>query len=200
MNRIFISSLFIVLLSSCTTMKKLTNDEISLINNAAVEMPFRVLQIDNTVDSLLLRTKSTDINFRKDKAQLQTLIQRMRVTMDLESGVGLAAVQIGILRNVFLFPRIDKANQPVEVVINPRIIELPAETICFERDGCLSVPDYTGNTVRYPWIMVEYFNEQGYKITEKLEGYSRTDNFVAVIFQHEFDHLQCVIYTDKLCP
>lgn len=188
-----------VLLVACTTNLKMKTNEIELIQRADVTTPFRVLQITNKEDSLILRRPCTDVDPVKDSAIIKLLIERMKVTMNAESGVGIAAPQIGLSRNIFLFVRVDKPNQPVEVAINPKIINTPNETICFERDGCLSIPGVSGNSIRFPWIDVEYINEAGEQVKERLEGYSRTDNFVSVIFQHEFDHLQGVIFTDKLC-
>ncbi|MDR2834734.1 MAG: peptide deformylase, partial [Bacteroidales bacterium] len=66
-------------------------------------------------------------------------------------------------------------------------------------DGCLSIPDFSGNSQRYPWVEVEYLNQNGEKITEKLTGYSRLTSFTAVIFQHEYDHLRGTLFIDKLC-
>lgn len=119
--------------------------------------------------------------------------------MEAESGVGIAAPQVGILRNVFLFTRIDKPEKPVEVAINPRIINYSSEKVCFERDGCLSIPDQSGNSLRYKWVEVEYLNEKGESIRETLKGYERSGDFTGIIFQHEFDHLNGILYTDKLC-
>lgn len=188
-----------LLLASCNTAQNMTVAEKKLIRSADAETPFRVLLITDDADSLTLRTKAIDVDWQRDKEDIQHLVSRMKATMKLESGVGIAAPQVGISRNIFLFVRVDKPDAPVEVAINPKIVSKPNETICFERDGCLSVPDYSGNSVRYPWIEVEYINENGKTIREKLTGYSRKDNFVAVIFQHEFDHLQGILFTDKLC-
>lgn len=187
------------LLYSCNTLQKMTNSEIKHIESANALTPFRVLLTTNEQDLKILRRPCKDINFGKDGENVEKLISRMKATMFAESGVGIAAPQIGISRNIFLFVRVDQPNAPVEVAINPKIVNHPDETICFERDGCLSIPDISANSIRYPWIEVEYLNENGKKIREKLVGYSRQDNFVAVIFQHEFDHLQGVLFTDKLC-
>lgn len=187
------------LLYSCNTLQKMTNSEIKHIESANALTPFRVLLTTNEQDLKILRRPCKDINFGKDGENVEKLISRMKATMFAESGVGIAAPQIGISRNIFLFVRVDQPNAPVEVAINPKIVNHPDETICFERDGCLSIPNVAGNSIRYPWIEVEYLNENGKKIREKLVGYSRQDNFVAVIFQHEFDHLQGVLFTDKLC-
>lgn len=181
-------------------MAQFTQQEIEIIRNGSAEESFRVLLTTNETDSLILRSKSTDINPVTDNDDLILLIQRLFVTMEIEQGVGIAAPQVGILKNVFLFVRTDEPDYPIDVAINPRIINHPKETVCFERDGCLSVPDKSANTLRYPWIEVEYTNINGELIQERLEGYSRTGNFVGVIFQHEFDHLQGTLFTDKVCP
>ena len=95
--------------------------------------------------------------------------------------------------------RLDLPEQPVTVVINPLITAIPDSTVCFECDGCLSIPNFSGNSVRYPWIDVEYYNLQGEKVLEKLIGYNRKDGFTGVIFQHEYDHTKGILFIDKLC-
>lgn len=177
----------------------MTNDEINLIQSGDVSVPFRVLTINSSKDSILLRTKCADVDVRKDIVHIKTLIERLKITMEAESGVGIAAPQVGILRNVFLFTRIDKPEKPVEVAINPRIINYSPEKVCFERDGCLSIPDQSGNSLRYKWVEVEYLNEKGETIREKLTGYERSSDFTGIIFQHEFDHLNGILYTDRPC-
>lgn len=191
--------IFIFIFSSFSIMAQLTSDERSLIRNGDKATPLSVLKITNKQDSLFLRTPSKDFDFAKDKEYITLLIKRLRVTMAAESGVGIAAPQVGIGRNLFLFTRIDLPEKPVIAVINPKIVNHPAETICFERDGCLSIPGISGNSIRYPWVEVQYINEEGKVVRERLEGYSRMSNFTGVIFQHEFDHLQGVLFIDKLC-
>lgn len=185
--------------SSCGTKCIMTKEELNLIGQFDEHIPFRVLDVNVPEELKILRTKSADMCLGNDLV-LKQFISRLKVTLKEEQGVGLAAPQVGINRNLFLFVRVDKEDGPVEVAINPRIVNHPQETICFERDGCLSIPGVSGNSIRYPWIDVEYTNEQGERIKERLEGYSRLDNFVGVIFQHEYDHLQGVLFTDKLCP
>ena len=199
MKNILLFLLSTILLSSCNTYHRMTQSEIRLIQSVDNNAPFKVLLTSNANEEKKLRQPSRDLNFKKDKKVIDLLISRLKATMFLESGVGIAAPQIGISRNLFLFVRVDKPDEQIEVAINPKILNHPNETIYFERDGCLSVPNFSGNSIRYPWIEVEYTNENGVLIREKLEGYSRQDNFVAVIFQHEFDHLQGVLFIDKLC-
>lgn len=194
--------LAIIGLNSCNGVKNMmTETEIQLINSASADSALYVLQTTNDKDSLFLRMKSKDFDsslIAGDK-DLQLLIERMKVTLQVEQGVGLAAPQVGISRNLFLFMRIDKPGYPVQVAINPRIVNHPNEFVCFEGDGCLSIPDMSGDTERYPWVDVEFYDENGVLHAERLSGYSREDNFTGIIFQHEFDHLQGVLFIDRLC-
>ncbi|MDR1951697.1 MAG: peptide deformylase [Bacteroidales bacterium] len=189
--------LFLFFFTSCQT--TFTKEEKKLINSADVDIPFQVLLTANKEDSLFLRKKSADIKSIKNNPDLQLLIARLHATLKAENGVGIAAPQIGIARNVFLFMRIDKPEYPVEVVINPKITAHSDETICFEGDGCLSILNISGDSRRYKWIEVEYYNEYGEKIKERLEGHSRLSDFTGIIFQHEYAHLQGALFIDELC-
>lgn len=181
-------------------MAQFSEKEKELINNGTENTALRVLLTTNEQDYQFLRQKCSDVDNIVGNKDLQLLIERMKATMDIESGVGIAAPQVGIAKNIFLFTRIDQPDYPVVAAINPKIINHSEETICFERDGCLSIPETSGNSVRYSWVEVEYTNEDGKLVREVLEGYSRADNFTGVIFQHEYDHLQGILFTDKLCP
>jgi peptide deformylase len=177
----------------------MSSSEKSLIHNGSANVPFRILQTNHYADSLTLRSKSEPFNFQKDSTEIALFTERLKITMIAAQGVGIAAPQVGILRNIFVFVRTDKSGYPIETVINPHIIAHSDETICFEHDGCLSVPDQSGISKRYKWIEVEYQDERGKIIRETIRGYSATENFAAVIFQHEFDHLSGILYIDKLC-
>jgi len=181
-------------------MAQFTEKEKEIINSGSSEVPFRVLTVDRREDILFLRQKCEDIDTDVSDGVLRLFIERLKLTMEIESGVGIAAPQVGIAKNIFLFIKLDQPDYPVVAAINPKIIGHPEELVCFENDGCLSIPNASGNSLRYPWIDVEYTNEEGELIRERLEGHSRAGNFTAVVFQHEFDHLQGILYTDKLCP
>lgn len=201
-NLIYILIALVVSLFSCKNEDlMLTETEKELINSASVEMPFYVLQTTVEADSVFLRLKAKDVDIAsigKDE-DLAQLIARMKVTLMQEHGVGLAAPQVGISRNVFLFMRIDQPDSLIiTTAINPKIVNHSDETVCFEGDGCLSIPDVAGNSIRYPWVDVEYYTEQGELVNERLSGYSRETDFTGIIFQHEFDHLQGVLFIDKL--
>ncbi len=196
--------IFVLFLSTvlfaCNSTKYMTNKEKTITNSHGADTPFRVLQTDNYDDSLFLRQKSTDIDVKNiaENKDWQHFIERLKLTLAVESGVGIAAPQVGVARNLFLFIRIDRANKAVQVAINPRIVNYSDETFCFEGDGCLSIPDLAGSTKRHKWIDVEYYNEKGDFIKERLYGASREGDFTGVIFQHEFDHLSGILFTDRL--
>lgn len=180
----------------------MTSYEKELITNGDATTPFRVLKTDNLEDSVFLRQKSVDIEDVDKIAEnenLQLLIERLKLTMAVENGVGIAAPQVGIGRNLFIFLRLDKPEFPMEAAINPQIVAHSDEIICFEGDGCLSIPNQSGTTKRYAWIEVEYYNENGELKKERLTGQSRNSDFTGVVFQHEFDHLQGILFYDRLC-
>ena len=186
----------ITILSSCGSKLGFSKHERKLIYQETENTPFRVLQITNHEDSLLLRALCNDIDITSP--DLQVFISRLKTTLANENGVGIAAPQVGILKNIFLFIR-SESPETIVVAINPKIVNHSGETICFERDGCLSIPEMSGNSIRYTWIEVEYYSETGILVREKLEGYSRETGFTAIVFQHEYDHLLGGLFIDKLC-
>lgn len=179
-----------------------TERELEIIYNGDENTPLRILQTTDKVDSLILRMQSEEIDADSitGNESLQLIIKRLQATLYDSGGVGIAAPQVGVLKNIFLFTRVNDPEQSVQIAINPKIVDHPFETVCFERDGCLSIPEISRNSRRFPWIDVEYFDEAGNLKKERLEGYSRTGDFTAVIFQHEYDHLNGILFTDRLCP
>lgn len=155
----------------------------------------RVLTIDNPADSLLLRQKSQDFS----AAALQTeeyrkLAELMvaTVTSPEQDGVGIAGPQVGLLRRIVAVQRFDKEGEPFEVYPNIRITDIrgPKEP-GFE--GCLSVPDRREEVLRARTVDITYTSPVTLEdTTETVEG------FTAVIFQHECDHLDGVLYIDRL--
>ena len=195
-----ITTIFTLLISIQFTMA-FTEREKEIIRNGDKDTSFRVLLTTDAIDAFTLRMQSSDINANSiaTDEDLQLLIQRLAITMNGAGGVGIAAPQVGVLKKIFLFIRIDKPDYPIQVAINPRIVNHPTETVCFEGDGCLSIPNISANSIRFPWIEIEYWDDKGNFHKERLEGYSRTEDFTAVIFQHELDHLNGILFTDKIC-
>lgn len=135
---------------------------------------------------------------------LEKLITNMRETMYNASGVGLAAPQIGKAIRLFLIdasPFAEDDNLSAEertvlksfnrVFINPKILEEDGEEWLFN-EGCLSIPEVREDVSRQPKITIEYQDEHFTIHTETLEG------LAARVFQHEYDHIEGILFTDKL--
>lgn len=154
----------------------------------------RVLTVNDRSDSLVLRRKSAPITEGMERADdYETLRRRMLATVqDPENtGVGIAAPQVGILRRMIAVQRFDKPGEPFEIYLNPEIVQYSAETAP-GREGCLSIPGCYGIVKRAQGITLRYRDEQFAERAERLKG------FTAVIFQHEVDHLDGILYTDRM--
>jgi peptide deformylase len=175
-----------------------TAAETQLIMSGDTNEPMRVLLTTNIEDSLFLRQKSIDVNPDPHDPVLIRLIKRMLYTMNAQGGVGIAAPQVGIHRNLFWFKRFDiLPAKPFQIAINPKINFYSQRKVNFLGDGCLSVPGLSGKTERYSSIYVEYCLENGSQEKNILEGTSSV-NFTSVCFQHEFDHLQGILFVDRI--
>lgn len=132
----------------------------------------------------------------KDK-ELQNLINDMLVTVKKVNGVGIAAPQVYKPRRIFIIasypnPRYPQApKMRPTVMINPRIIEYSKEQTR-DWEGCLSIPGIRALVPRYSSIKVEYITRSGKKITRILK------DFVARIIQHEYDHLEGLVFLDRI--
>lgn len=168
-----------------------TTEELELINAFDADVPFRVLQTTNSEDLKILKTQSTEIN--SINLDLAHLIQRMHATVTHENskGVGIAAPQVGINRQVILVQRLDKEDRSFEFFINPKII-WQSEILREGDEGCLSIPEIYQPVKRSLVITIEFQNLEDKIFSETLEG------FVAVIFQHEIDHLNGILFTDRI--
>ncbi|GJD23342.1 peptide deformylase [Rivularia sp. IAM M-261] len=144
----------------------------------------------------LLRQSSYEINNVKD-TRIQKLIDDLMKTLTETNGVGIAAPQVAINYRLFIVasrpnPRYPNAPlmEPI-AMINPKIIEHSVETVK-GWEGCLSVPGIRGLVPRYQSITVEYTDVTGDSKNVKLV------DFVARIFQHEYDHLDGIVFLDRV--
>ena len=171
-----------------------TEQQKALILSGDTSQPMRVFLITNRQDSVLLRTNSQDVRSDSKDPLLQYFITRLyrTVTDSASLGVGIAAPQVGILKNIIWVQRFDKEGFPFEVYLNPRICQYSnKKQPCPE--GCLSIPDRRDTTqVRAYAILLEYDRPDGSHQLEMVE------DFTAVIFQHEIDHLNGILYIDHL--
>jgi peptide deformylase len=144
------------------------------------------------------------IEIAKDYPNLQELIENMFQTMENASGVGLAAPQIGLAIRLFVidcspFGEDEDLSEEErntlktlrKTFINAKITKEEGEEWAFN-EGCLSIPNVREDVMRKPIITIEYFNEKFEKITEVYNG------FAARVIQHEYDHIQGILFTDKI--
>lgn len=171
-----------------------SESEVKMILASDTLSPMRVYKITNLRDSLLLRSKSSYIKPDPNNKVLIRLIKRLyrTVTDSMSLGVGIAAPQVGVLKNIVWVQRFDKENFPFEVFLNPVITQYSQKKQTY-REGCLSIPNRNEilNNRAYA-ILVDYDTQYGEHKVEMVEG------FTSVIFQHEIDHLNGILYLDHL--
>ena len=186
------SILFLAILtiaSACTARNGWTGWEETVIDRSDSVMYVAVMP----ADSAILRAHSADLGPAElGSARLQTLLDKMYRTLTdpSQDGVGIAAPQVGINRRIVMVMRYDKPGKPIEPYLNIQIDSLLGEPVPGP-EGCLSLPPYRGVVRRSPKVQISYLRRDGTPVTEQVEGYS------AIIFQHECDHLDGILYTDR---
>ena len=150
--------------------------------------------------SPVLREHAADVDLSKaDKAQVQQFFNDMHETMQHADGCGLAAPQVGVSERMIIVDGNELVeNYPelkgfVRKMVNPVVVE-ESEEISEYSEGCLSIPGVDADIKRPKIITVRYFDEN---LEEKEETF---DNFAARMVQHELDHLDGVMFTDKAAP
>ncbi len=150
----------------------------------------------------VLRKKAKEIP--QDYPKLKELIENMWETMYGAYGVGLAAPQVGLPIRLFMIDTSpfaededlsDEEKKELEglkkVFINPTILEETGDEWAFS-EGCLSIPDIREDVFRKPDITIEYYDEDFQKHTQSYSG------LAARVIQHEYDHIEGILFTDKL--
>lgn len=138
----------------------------------------------------VLKKIALDVELNEINEDFRKFLDDMVETMYASDGIGLAAPQIGISKRIFVC---DDGNGKVRKVINPVISPLGDEVQEYE-EGCLSVPGVFKKVLRPKKINIRYLNEYGKEIEETAE------DFLAVVMQHEFDHLNGVLFVEKVSP
>jgi len=126
-----------------------------------------------------------DVNDR-----IGALIKEMTEAMEKGKGVGLAAVQVGELLRLFVTKI---PGDSVRVFINPDILETSIEQVTME-EGCLSIPGLYSDVIRPASVRIQAWNEKGRPFTLSAEDY------LARVIQHEFDHLNGILFVDRVGP
>ncbi len=145
-----------------------------------------------TSEEPVLRQKAKKV--RKIDASTQKLIDDMMETMAEAPGVGLAAPQVGVSLRVIVVETPEDEEDPQGgtqlQLINPEILKTEGEQI--GEEGCLSIPGYVGIVKRAEHVTVKGLNRKGKEVKIKAHGY------LARVLQHEIDHLDGVLFTDRL--
>lgn len=205
----------------------LTREELRTIDSADSNGIMRVLTVYDRADSLVLRTQCADFAeedlvamFTDSLSPCARLASQMvaTVTSPEQDGVGIAGPQVGLSRRIVAVQRFDKPGSPFEVYPNIRIVEARGKRRT-GAEGCLSVPGRRGIVERWDTVVISYAKAAGTLraeagnepviadaagdiaaapdweyVTEAIGG------FTAVIFQHECDHLDGILYTDRETP
>ena len=137
----------------------------------------------------ILKKKSREVEIVDDK--IKELLDDMVDTMHKYNGVGLAAVQVGVLKRVIVIDLYEEGVEPLKLV-NPVITKQKGEQECEE--GCLSFPNKYAKMIRPKEVWVEALDENGKKT--QIHG----KDLLAQALAHEIDHLNGIVFVDKMIP
>jgi peptide deformylase len=158
-------------------------------------MKAKVLRITQLGEPVLRKiSKAVSLPLSKARGRF---IDDMIVTMKKAKGVGIAAPQVNVGVRMFVVAPEPSARYPKSpklppvAMINPILVEHSKKMVT-DWEGCLSIPGLRGRVPRYQTIEIEFTDRQGRRLRGKLSG------FVARIFQHEFDHINGMVYIDRV--
>lgn len=154
-----------------------------------------LFMIDHEPDSIFLRQYAKDLTAGDLATETFRILKtRMLATVNdtTNQGVGIAAPQVGISRQLVAIQRLDKAGEPFEFYVNPNIIHYSKDSV-LGREGCLSVPDRLDSLWRSREIIIRYRDENTFEWKQDTVA-----GFTARIFQHEMDHLRGILFTDHV--
>ena len=190
----------LLILAACNRQTEgFTSAELDIINGTDSIM--RVLTIEDPEDLAVLRASSSDLSYEMlTSTEYEKLAELMvaTVTHPSQDGVGIAGPQVGLNRRVVAVQRFDKPDEPFEVYPNISIV-WASDSLAAGPEGCLSVPDRRGEVLRSQEIVIEYTSVPACSAEACLPTVRDTvRGFTAVIFQHEIDHLDGILYIDRL--
>ena len=157
----------------------------------------KVLRIREVGDPIL-NVRCEEVDVKNINSSILDEIEDLKETLNFTDGFGIAAPQVGINKRIVII-QVNKEkctykdceDVPTTVMINPTWKKLSDNTDV-EFEGCLSVPSIRGKVERYTNIEVTYYNEKGEKIVKEVSGFTARD------IQHECDHLDGVIFLEKV--
>jgi len=185
---------FTLSIPSCTKPVTFTQSEILLIGADSTAGIMRLFTVDNPSDTVVLRNFSSDLTIEDMNSPYYAVLKaRMLATVQdtTNSGVGIAAPQVGVNKRLIVVQRLDKQGEPFELYANIQFLDLSKECD-WGWEGCLSVPNKRDTVLRSTKVVISYLDDKSFKqMTDTISG------FTAVIFQHEVDHLEGILYTDR---
>jgi len=142
-----------------------------------------------TLGSEILRQKAAPVaNIKDESHNWKEVVQEMLDALKKGKGIGLAGPQIGLTQQIFVT---NVEGDGPRVFINPSIIETSQETVKYE-EGCLSVPGVYADVIRPKTVKVQAWNEKGRSFILEAGG------LLARVILHEYDHLEGVLFIDRL--
>lgn len=157
----------------------------------------KVLKVREVGDPALQKI-CDKIEIKKIDNEILDIIEDLKATLEYGTGLGIAAPQIGINKRIIVIGAKkeniqynDSEEIPITVMINPIWKKLSEETD-IQYEGCMSVPSIRGKVERYKKIELTYYNENGEKIEREVTG------FFARLVQHECDHLDGIVFLEKV--
>ena len=138
----------------------------------------------------ILRKKSREVEVVDDR--IRDILNDMDETMHAYNGVGLSAVQVGILKRLVVVD-VNYDGTPSLKLVNPIIVKKKGEQVC-EKEGCLSFPNQFAKVIRPEEVVVKALNENGKPITIKAK------DLLAECLCHEIDHLDGILFVDTMVP
>jgi peptide deformylase len=139
-----------------------------------------------TLENTLLRQKTEPVKNIDD--EIRTVAGEMLNALHVGKGVGLAGPQVGFMKRIFV---VHVEGDAPRVFINPSITATSEETVKYE-EGCLSIPGVWADVIRARALQVQAWNEKGRPFTMDLDG------ILARVILHEYDHLEGVLFIDRL--
>ena len=150
-----------------------------------------ILKIE-TLGAEVLRRRADEIEFSGEDPELDRLIEDMFETMYDAHGIGLAAPQVGISRRLIVV-HVNEDGQEPFALLNPRIVDSGSVREKGE-EGCLSIPEVSAAVDRPATVVVEGVDPRGNEVRIEADG------MLARCLQHEIDHLDGVLFIDRLSP
>lgn len=157
----------------------------------------KIIKIREVGDPIL-QEKCKEVKVTQIENEILEIIEDLKATLEFGVGFGIAAPQIGINKRMIVvgakkenITYHEAEDIPLTAMINPVWYPIGEEKDC-QYEGCMSVPSIRGKVERYKKIKLTYYNEQGEKIEKQVNG------FFARLIQHECDHLDGIVFTEKV--